>query len=762
MSISFSPRREPVLIFLHSPAALRVEFNLDTSTLHLWPSPGAGGSPDARARDFSNRDVHLEVFEAVTLPGCGLADFEGCEYDPWHTELRFSHQVLHLAVSHDAAELLVWAEAPQAVEVVTALTDTVRLASDRVLRVEHSERGKSFCFALRGPEGLGLRHSPKPSPGNKVYSRGVLPPGRGMVMGLDPNDPTDRSDPTDQPDLTEPDPRQWLERTGAWLAPMVAAGRLRDPAYPVLETMRRLNQRGLASMVDHSGTVRASIKSIYYLIWIRDAVFAAAGCVAGGWPHRLEKLCEVLLSNPCHAKGPGVPEGRMFAQLIHPDGGKYEEDGIFYVLWAVFSHWSQTGSDRFVSGGRGKLLREAVDWVDRRCFDAERGLYGGHFADETPAWGSRDHGWDYVTGKPLDGGDHIRAAGGPVTRSYDIYINTLMHSVWSMWARMTADSGAQARADALWEGLRDFYEDRKDGLPAYGDLVLRDGGEERVYAWGPVSSVYVWALTLPNFLPLEDKDEVLAVLLKRLAAEPGMHWNNGLCAAVAACDPWVNGEADGVSLLVRISEDAMKPGPWHPMGGAMPEKFDAPQGNLYHDIRPQAFAMGAWLGALASFGLRRLPHGLALRPTGVYGGIGGHEAFGRTFDVDFTPETDPVLRINSELCPHSLQVPEALLCPGHNALALGGRPVERPLLLRSDVKLISVEVHGERICYTLEAFGSAELVFEGELKEVCCVGDDGGPLDMRVTPREGRRVLRFRAAGRVAVSVNKHDGEGTG
>lgn len=743
-----SPLREPVLVFLHSPSALRVEFNLDTGGLHLWGSPGAGKNADARERDFSNRDVHLELFESIHFPGCVLKNFLCCDYDPWHLVLRFESQALHLAVGPDRMALLLWTEAPQAVEVVTALADTVLTANEYDLRVLHAERGRTFMFHVAGPRGIHFRHSPKPSPGNKVYSRGMLPSGQALVLDLlDPTDPSALTDPTDR------SVEEWLARSEAWLAPVMAAGRLVAAVEPVLEQMRCLNQRGLAAMFDHSGAIRASLKSIYYLTWIRDAVFTAAGCVAAGWPHRLEALCHLLVRNPCHAKGAGVPEGRMFAQLIHPDGGKYEEDGVFYVLWAVFLHWSHSGSDRFVSGVTLDLLREAVDWVDRRCFDPERGLYGGHFADETPAWGSRDHGWDHVTGKPLGGRDHIRAGEKPVVRSYDIYLNTLMHSVWSMLARITGEAASQHRADALWEKLQVFYADRKDGLPAYGDLVLLEGGEVREYAWGPVSSVYVWALTLPNFLPLDDKDAVLACLLERLEAEPRMHWINGLCAAIAACDTWVSGEARALSLLLRISEDAMKPGAWHPMGGAMPEKFEAPQGSLYHDIRPQAFAMGAWLGALASLGIRHLPHGMALRPTQAYRGIENHEAFGRVFDVDFTPEAGGVLRVNDQACPHTLQVPEALLRPGKNTLALGGRPTERPLLLRSDVKLIAVLREGNVVNYCLEAYGAAEVWFEGGGHGLSCVRNDGQSLEVTVSKQETLEIVRFTAWGAVRIKI---------
>ncbi len=71
-------------------------------------------------------------------------------------------------------------------------------------------------------------------------------------------------------------------------------------------------------------------------------------------------------------------------------------------------------------------------------------------------------------------------------------------------------------------------------------------------------------------------------------------------------------------MLLKIKEQSNRPGKYLPMGGAMPEKIDIPDGLLYHDIRPQGFAIGSFLAAWSSLGVRRLPFGLAVRPTTAF------------------------------------------------------------------------------------------------------------------------------------------------
>lgn len=728
----------PVQIFLHNPQALRCEYRIDDCRLILWWSPLAGRSFAARDRNFSNRDNHLDVFDQIVIPGCGESPFIGSDYDPYFTVLYFRHQTIYLALRHDAPVLLLWTENPQKIDFKSSRYDSAKGTPSSWI-VHHNEPSYEFEFAAVLGEGEGtFRHSPIHAKWNSHYVQACLGARQRLAIG---------AGLAGEQIAAHCKPDEIIATNHA-LAAHEQAGRILAPSHPEMETLRRIVVRGLHSMIDESAAFRASLKPIYYLIWVRDAAFAFTCMEAAGWPHKLPELCRLLMENPTTARGEGVPSGRMFGQLINPDYGKYEEDGFFYVIRTIFTHWTHTGSREFLEGENLALLKEALDWVERRCFRGESGMYEGFFADETPALGSRDEGWDFAIGMPA-GGDLIRYKGKCIVRSRDIYLNTLMHSAHSMMAAVLADENHAANAAALWQKLRRYHDDRSDGLPPYGELLDEDGAWNRAPFFGPVSSVYVWALTLPDFLPLDDRDELMGRLLDELSANPAMHWINGICAAIAAADPWVHGESRPLDLLLRVKDEAMKSGEFLPMAGAVPEKFDAPQGSLYHDIRPQGFAMAAWLAAWASLGVRRLPYGLAVRPTRAFQKLEHFAWHGRHIDFVFGAGV-PALTVNGQTFPATLQLPENALAADQNSVLVPEKN-DNPCLLRSSVRLLHCETSATGECrYVIESFGDAEIVFSSAPAHF----HPSASINIRSREESsGLFLLRFRHFGRLELCV---------
>ena len=737
--------RHPTQILLQNPQALRVEYRLDDQRLILWWSPLAGKSYDAAERNFSNRDNHLDVFERITIPGCGLDEFLGCDYDPYHCVLHFRAQALHIALRHDAAAVLLWAGQPLRVDFKSGRYDEILDASPTGLTLLHREPSHGFEFVAMLGDGEGtMRHSPFHAKWHSMYSQATLTPGQLLVIGvgLEGTDATESMRA-----LAAVPPSGHLAATDAALAPIEETGRIVSKQHPDMDKLRRIVVRGLHSMIDESGAMRASIKAIYYLIWVRDGGFCFPYQSAAGWTHKLPEFCRLLLANPTRARGEGIPPGRMFAQLIDPDYGKYEEDGVFYVIWSAFTHWTQTGSREFLEGENLALIEEAVAWVERLTFDKDRGLFGGYFADETPAFASRDYGWDFAIGKP-GSTEHIQYGGRKIVRSYDIYLNTLMHSAYTMLAA-AGEVRYEAKAAALWENLKPFFEDLQGGLPPYGDLVAEDGSLIRARLTGAGNSTFFWALSIPNFLPLDKREAINAGVLDFMMAEPEMHFINGVCAAVTAADTWFHPEQRLLDMLIRIKDEAMKPGPFLPMGGAMPEKLGAPQGNIYHDIRPQGFAMGSWLAAWASLGLRRLPHGLALRPTRAFEKLLNYPWRGRTLDFSFDYQgRTPALEINGTPVSGSLQLPEALLTGERNAVRLvEGDPA--PLLLRSTAQLDEVRVEDGRHDYRFTCHGLTSLCFHEHPDGIHLTDSGDNPVPFTT----GEREIRFTAHGRVSLCI---------
>jgi hypothetical protein len=737
---------------MSNPQALRVEYRLDDSRLELWWSPLAGRSTDCADRNFSSRDAHLDVFAEITLPGCGLGGFLRCDYDPYHCVLHFEKQTLHLALRTDIAAVFVWCDQPQSVNFKTHRYDERLAATPRALAVAHAEPGRNFEFAAAlAPQSSGLfRHGPIHTPDFPRYSCAELAAGQLLVLGagLAGEDIARRITAA-----AAIPPADHLAAADAILAPHEAAGHIVAPAHPELSALRRKVVRGLHSMIDESGAYRASLKAIYYLIWVRDSGFSFAYQAASGWPHKLPELCRLLLDNPTTVQDPGLPNTRMFAQLVNRNLGKLEEDGLYYVVWSLFTHWTQFGRLDFASAADWALIDEALAWIEAVTWDESRGLYGSHWADETPGFGHRDQGWDYAIGQPAGSGEGIRHQGRPVSRNYDVYHNLCMHSIYCMLAALRNEPAFLNKAARVWPELQKLLNTRNDGVPVYGEVLMADTGERLLSPhWGSASSCCVWGLTMPNLAPLADWDAVWAATLDAIIAKPDMHFINGICSAMAAVDPWYYNEKKLLALHQRLATETNTPGKYLPMGGAMPEKFGAPQGNLYHDIRPQGFAMGSWLAAWSSLGLRRLPHGLALRPTAAFERIEnylwrGHEL---TFQYGATGR-NLALEINGERIEGTLQLPQNSINQDSTIQLVSSSPA--PLWLRSSVQLDRVTENGSRRCYHFQAYGLSQITFSAPPDEALLGNPTGAPVAGRWTSTVGLHTLHFTYFGALVLQI---------
>jgi hypothetical protein len=741
----------PTQVFLSNPQALRVEYRLDDRHLELWWSPRAGRSTDCFDRTYSNRDAHIDVFAAITLAGCGLEEFLGCDYDPYHCVLRFTGQTLHLAVRPDAAAVLVWGEQPLAVDLQSDRHDPPVDGGAGVFAVRHDDPQRSFVYATAIAPGTGrLRVSPRKLTAHPLYARAELAAGQLLCIGVGEADEAVTAmvrSLADQP---------WSAHAAATttqLAPALAMGRITSVAHPRLAALRDTVVRCLHSMIDASGAYRASLKPIYYLIWVRDGGFSYPYQAAAGWPHKLPEFCRLLLDNPTSVDEPGLPRGRMFGQLIHRQLGKLEEDGLFYVVWNLHTLWTQTGDLSFLQPRDWQLLDEALAWVEAVTWDEQRGLYGEYFADETPAHGHRDDLWDHAIGKPVPWRGLHRPE-GPVVRNYDVYFNLLMHSTYTMLAAMRGRIALLQRPARLWPQLAALMDERRDGVPAYGEALLADGQRVIVPHWGLANSCCVWGLTLPCHAPLADWDAVRAATLDAIISKPEMHFTNGVCSAIAAVDPWIYPEDRALGILNRIADETEKPGRYLPMGGAMPEKLGAPEGNLFHDIRPQGFAMGSWLFSFASLGLRRLPYGLALRPTAAFDHIAAYPWRGCTLDLRWGPRgRDLALAIDGTVVPGTLQVPQQRIAtPGAHAIAL----IEAPttcLWLRSHVQLDEVlEQEGGR-SYRFTAHGLSEITLSRQPIDARLSDAVGNAIACTWTAHDGIATCRFAHFGSGCLSL---------
>ncbi len=236
-----------------------------------------------------------------------------------------------------------------------------------------------------------------------------------------------------------------------------------------------------------------------------------------------------------------------------------------------------------------------------------------------------------------------------------------------------------------------------------------------------------------------------------------MHFVNAICSAMTAVDPWLYGEDTLIDFHYRLRDETFRPGTFLPMGGAMPEKFEAPDGDLHHDIRPQGFAIGSWLAAWSSLGVRRLPHGLALRPTRAFDSLTHYPWRNRHLNFHFGAKGRALaLEINGKVVTGTLQIPEGELGQGQNDIRLA-EAAPSPLWLRSTVQLDSVHSQGRQTTYRGQAFGLSEIGLDGDnINAIPITLEDEMGRDISLQEhRSSVRTLYFTYWGNFALHVTR-------
>ncbi len=701
-------------VYMHNRRGVRIELDIDKKTLDLWISPRAGSSLDYRDRNFSNRDDHTSIFDRISFPRLERKDFLGCDYDPFHSVVRFKGQTLHLATLWDRPVVLVWLEQAGVVDLKSDKQDRIVDRSDAGLEVAHPDRGLGFRFVARVRPGAGrFLHQRDVDEGRSTYARVELPPGATLAIG---------GELQDQPVAAWVQEAALAERTALLAATeervqqALARGRLRLRGRPELQKVLDTNLRAVLSMEDESGALRAAIRYIYYLIWVRDGALVTAPLAQAGLVDPLTRWDAFLLANPTVSEH--EPTGRFFGQLVNGRISKWEEDGLFWAVWSVFTHVTQTGDRRFARGESLAVLRDAFDWFERLTFDPERGLFGRYYFGETPLGGSRGDGWDDAVGSPVD---PLRTEyeGREIARSYDLNVNLTAWGSELMMAALDEERAPfwLAKAEALEERLRPWLAKRP--LPDYGDLLARDGRVVRAGPYGMDGGDYVWALSVT---PFAGEAFGLAPVRERLLDDPKRTTGGTMLAPhfslLASLDPEMHDEARLLAAIDPIVPAAVRPGRYLPMAYSAPEMVGVEDGHPYHDVRPQAFSFGPWLWAVSSLGLRRLPFGLAARASTALAGIDRYE-YGRSLiDVAFEGQGGLArLLLDGRSIEHTLQLPEARLLAGANRLVVQmgeGHGMPAPLLVSSTVRLLQVSRAGAgRAAYEVEAFGRNVLVFRG-------------------------------------------------
>lgn len=337
-------RYPETFVLMQNRKGLRVEYCVDRSALQLWVSPQVARSLDARDQNFSNRDDHCRVFERITFTNLAFGDFLGTDYDAFHTVMHFKNQDVHIANLYDQPVILVWFSKDEVVDIKGG-----RLASPVAIDKEsfvltYAERGKEFHFAaLLGPGEGKFRQQIVSEPGRSLYTRAELKAGQVLAFASDLSkyniEKTTR-------ELLKMPTDSLLAQNEQKIAEALSAGQFTLKGKPEMQKLLDINKRIALAMQDERGAMRSTNQYIYYLIWNRDGGMNTSHFALSGWQTPAKWQSEIVLNNPSVSYE--EPRGTYYGQLTSPVINKFEEDGLFYVLWPTFLYWSQTGDNAFL------------------------------------------------------------------------------------------------------------------------------------------------------------------------------------------------------------------------------------------------------------------------------------------------------------------------------------------------------------------------------------------------------------------------------
>jgi len=716
-------------VLMQNRMGLRIEYVVDRSRLQLWISPQAGKSMSYKDRNFSNRDDHSDIFERILLPAMSPADFLSCDYDPFHSVLHFKDQTLHIAQVYDKPIVLLWFEKDGFVDLKSAKDDTVIDRSPNLFHVAHPDRGYLLDHvAVIGSGDGAFQHQHALDRGRPTYARAYLKAGQPLAIAAElqsTNITKDASEVLAEGiDATlaanEKTIRQDLDR-----------GRFSLKGRPEMQQLLDKSRRVALSMQDERGFMRSTNQYIYYLLWFRDGGKNTSHLAQSGWIQPARWQADISLRNPNISTQD--PVGIFFGQIMAGPITKWEEDGLFYVIWPAFMYWTQTGDDIFTKGAYIKTMEDAMDWLERYSFDAERGLFFRYYYSESMLTGSRDDGYDDATGAPTNRFPSLYQ-GQLIKKSYDLYINSLNLACYYMLAAM--ESGERAdlylqKASALEQHLEPFYQ-TNERLPLYGELVTDKGAVLHASPYGLERGDYQWSFSLPMFQPFQPKNlrRFGNSLYDDLHADPTGMFISAYAAVLTGMDTELYREDQIMAALDYLVPQSVRPGKYLPMGNTVPEIINQKDGDLYHDVRPIVFSIAPWLSAVSNLGIRRLPFGVAVRGTKFLDRIDHYEYQGGLLDVTFRGQGSiSRVVVNGRPLENSLQVPEDRISKGEHNVEVEMTPDAKlnDCLVASTVRLDAIEEGRLRI----HAFGKNMLTFKGLSKTAKITSVAGEPVSAK-------------------------------
>jgi hypothetical protein len=158
------------------------------------------------------------------------------------------------------------------------------------------------------------------------------------------------------------------------------------------------------------------------------------------------------------------------------------------------------------------------------------------------------------------------------------------------------------------------------------------------------------------------------------------------------------------------------------------------------------------MSAITNLGVRRLPFGIALRPTRYLEGIDNYLYQKGEIDISYEGEgAIAEILVNGQPLEGSYQVPDFLVREGENRIVvrMGTPETAVPVLASSTVKLLSVEGG----TYRVEAFGKNVLTFKDLDREAVIRNESGEVIGAEVKTMDNLTYLEFEGRGLFTVKI---------
>jgi hypothetical protein len=178
--------------------------------------------------------------------------------------------------------------------------------------------------------------------------------------------------------------------------------------------------------------------------------------------------------------------------------------------------------------------------------------------------------------------------------------------------------------------------------------------------------------------------------------------------------------------MEQLMPESVRTGKYLPMPYSVPEVINIEDGEPFHDIRPLVYSIAPWMSAITNLGVRRLPFGIALRPTKYLDEIENYVYLNGEIDIQFEGEGKSMeILVNGQILEGSFQVPDELVKEGDNSIVIrmGHEKTGGSLLASSTVKLLRI-TDG---VYTVKAYGKNILTFK-DLEGKVTIKDASGQV----------------------------------